>query len=357
MSKQSNLLVDLSRYADRQGENFTTEAFVHLLKHLVSQQPSVAGRLLTGMTGHWFNLETDDIHISTQDITEDGTPDIRIAAPGYLGYIEVKLGAILGAGQLSSYRNALRKAGMDQTSLTLLTRYPYPIPEGEEPDLAIRWFQIAQWLERELSSGELDSVSKYLIEQFLGYLEALNITIHQVRSGISKGLREYMEKNGEPLTNGTRYRSPQKLLDFPELLPLYQLMLIMGEALAGARDENGLPFKLKFDMGKHEGGWIGYNLNSMDYFVQISVSNPEKLVFQAYRRPFDPRLWDEKVGRYRHDCKPMRWENELDLAAPEIGFFKLEKLRQFELIQSFVQFSLKEAEKCFPTNLSNHEPA
>ena len=346
-----NLLVSLYKYAGRQGENFTTEAFVHLLEHMVVYQPTAAGRILSCLTGDQLVLSKFDpktVRFTTQDITENGTPDVRIDAPGYLGYIEVKLGAALGKNQLSNYRKRLKNSGIAQTSLTLLTRYPYEIPQGEEPDVAIRWFQVAQWLENELASGILDSVSRYLAQQFLGFLEALNITIHQVHSGISEGLRAFLANNGDFFTNGTRYRNPGKLLESPELLPLYQLMYLLGEAAVGVKDHDGKNFQVRFDSGQHNGGWIGYNLNKMDYFIQVSVSQPEKLIFNTYRRPFDPALWDGAVGRYRRDRSPNRWENVLDLAAPEPGFFDLEKTQQFDLIQKFVQDSIEAAEKCSP---------
>lgn len=357
-----NLLVDLYRLAYRQGENFTTEAFVHLLKHLVVHQPPAAERLLGLLTGDRFklsNFNVQKVQISTQEITEHGRPDIRISASSdYLGYIEVKLGASLGQSQLSSYHKDLQSSGVGRTSLTLLTRYPCEIPREEEPNVAIRWFQIAQLLEQEIRLGDLDPVTAYLVEQFLGFLEALNITIHQVHSGIAVGVQSYLSNHDAFAPARSRFRTPEKLLEFPELLPLYQLMVILGEVVAGLKDKQGKSFRIKFDTGKHGSGWIGYNLNNMDYFVELRFSQPETLVFQAYHQPFDVNRWDKKIGRYRGDKKTKSWENELDLNAPTINFFELGKAQQLEVLQKFVQFSLDEARKCYPTGFKDaHDPA
>ena len=51
-SSPTNLLIQLRRWANRQDENFTTDAFVHLLNHLVTFQPSAAMRVLTHLTGN-----------------------------------------------------------------------------------------------------------------------------------------------------------------------------------------------------------------------------------------------------------------------------------------------------------------
>jgi hypothetical protein len=120
----------------------------------------------------------------------------------------------LGTGQLSSYRKELAACGVPSTCLTLLTRYPYSIPEEEQPDTAIRWFQVAGWLQGELVMETLDPVSVFLIQQFLDYLEALNITFHKVRSGISAGLRTFTEQHGTSASFGKR----QEYIAVAELL-------------------------------------------------------------------------------------------------------------------------------------------
>ncbi|MGB6848664.1 MAG: hypothetical protein WBG05_10740, partial [Thermoanaerobaculia bacterium] len=72
MNADNNLLVELHRWAWRQDENFTTEAFAHLLRHLLSEQPE-AGldllELLIGSQGKISATEASSVSIRTQEST------------------------------------------------------------------------------------------------------------------------------------------------------------------------------------------------------------------------------------------------------------------------------------------------
>jgi len=287
-----------------------------------------------------------EVQITTQDVTQKGTPDISIEARDFLAYIEVKVDASLGHKQLSRYREALLKSGRSQTSLTLLNRYPHPLPESERPDTEIRWFHIAQQLHGEIQSGAMasDPLSAYLIHQFLGYLQELKITIPQAHSRLSEGLDQYIVNHGKALTD-TRIRDPQRLLKYAELRPVYDLMILLREALSITTDETGAKFRLYFDTGKHNGGWIGYNLNNMAYFVFLFISQPETLIFQTFNRVVDFSRWDQKVGYKRKLFGKWGWENKLDLLASEAKFFDLSQDAQLQWIRSFVQSSLEEVQK------------
>ena len=49
---ENNLLVQLHNWAHRQDENFTTDSFAHLLSHLVSAAPAVAGPKVKLLSKH-----------------------------------------------------------------------------------------------------------------------------------------------------------------------------------------------------------------------------------------------------------------------------------------------------------------
>ena len=59
------------------------------------------------------------------------------------------------------------------------------------------------------------TASGYLIDQFLDYLEELSITIRQVRSGISEGIRDFTDQHGSTIASLGRLRSPQRLAAYP----------------------------------------------------------------------------------------------------------------------------------------------
>lgn len=77
----NNLLFRLHRWAWRQDENFLTEAFAHLLTHLVEHEPEVGVRLANKVTGNLlaFDSKVDErVEVRTQVRGIDGKPDIEI---------------------------------------------------------------------------------------------------------------------------------------------------------------------------------------------------------------------------------------------------------------------------------------
>ena len=188
-----NLLTSLHNWAHRQDENFITEAFCHLCRHLLEHAPEAGGEMLHRLTGGFIQLSCDDAgqaSIITQVTTDQGRPDIVIQTPDHLVYVEVKCGSGLGHQQLERYRNALDSQAeyrKDQKYLVLLSRYVVMIVDnGEEPDYACRWFEIADWLEKLCVR---DEVSKYLVRQFLDFLSERNISVQKVGWNLVDGTK------------------------------------------------------------------------------------------------------------------------------------------------------------------------
>ena len=108
-----NLLLRLHRWASCQSENFTTEAFVHLLLHLIEFEPEIAVFILRKLTKQKLIVDTQTIKrvsINTQVTTEQGKPDIEIKTSDFLIYIEVKVDSCFGNKQISRYREELNKS-------------------------------------------------------------------------------------------------------------------------------------------------------------------------------------------------------------------------------------------------------
>ncbi len=128
MQTSDNLLVHLHRWAHLQDENFTTEAFCHLLRHLIENAQQAADRLLQRLTGIESCPEESiwiDAVVDTQFRTEFGIPDIRIESPAALVLVEVKVESELGDGQAEGYLHFLETAteGPGLRRLVVLTRY------------------------------------------------------------------------------------------------------------------------------------------------------------------------------------------------------------------------------------------
>src|SRR5882762_10226554 len=78
---EGNLFLSLHKWAHRQDENFTTDAFAHLLRRLISKEPSLAHAVLRKLTGDRFKLAEADCHqlkVILQRREDGNQPDIRI---------------------------------------------------------------------------------------------------------------------------------------------------------------------------------------------------------------------------------------------------------------------------------------
>ena len=56
VTQDNNLLVNLHKWASKQDENFTTEAFVFLLNYLLDHEPEIAVNVLRKMTDGFLSL-------------------------------------------------------------------------------------------------------------------------------------------------------------------------------------------------------------------------------------------------------------------------------------------------------------
>lgn len=182
------------RWARRQGENFTTDAFVYLLKELLDREPPIARGLLSWLCfgdanpNAFANLCAR--HIDTQCRDEEGTPDIWIRTSDTLVLIEVKKGRDLRRGQLRDYRQLLNRALQNQCArtgaLVLLTAYRATFEPDEKPDQERRWSDVERWFEKNPASG---TVPQFLVEQFIRFLRGQVMTIEKVEWQYVEGAR------------------------------------------------------------------------------------------------------------------------------------------------------------------------
>src|SRR5437667_5796607 len=99
---KNNLLLALVGFAQQQYENFITEVFAHLLRHLLMHDPKVAREVLKKLTGNRLRLDSHtcaDVKIDTQtEFPPHGRPDIVIRMPRQLVIVEVKVDAEVSPG-------------------------------------------------------------------------------------------------------------------------------------------------------------------------------------------------------------------------------------------------------------------
>jgi hypothetical protein len=308
-----NLFTRLHKWAARQDENFLTESLAVVLEHLLVLAPSVGVRLVSRLTGNFLDLPAEDagvIEIRTQVGAGQGRPDLEIGTPHRLVWVEVKAESELRAGQLEGYQVLLREQGKKETRLVLLTQYPEAFQaEQARPDLEVRWFEFADWLENELPAvEEAGEVSSFLARQFLDFLRERRMTLTQVGKYMPEGVRA-----------------------------LSNLLNMLFEA--------GVACKVAV---KKAAGWdyIGINLDGLKYWVGVNYSEPEKLWFVTRCR-IDPEaatrlgvgeLTEENwvPGRYR-------WWRGVELDSEPVHFFSRTKVNQMEWLESFVRECLSMA--------------
>jgi hypothetical protein len=272
MQSNQNLFVALHRWASGQDENFTTEAFAFLLRHLQTHEPSVAAKVLRRLTESLIDVEPDKIStvkIETQVKDNGAIPDIKIESLNSLVYVEVKVSATISRKQVE--------------------------------------------------------------EQFLGFLEEQKATLTPIRSELSKCIAEYQEKYGTDSLLQRRIRSLTPL-DNDDLRPLYDLLMMMDEVLASL---NITP-QPKLDSGQQGAGWIGYNLNGMEYFFYINYDAPDHVGFETFGRVVKEGDIPPRIGKFVTSSGRRKWVHTLDLASPQVGFFEKSKEDQIRILKEFV---------------------
>jgi hypothetical protein len=305
-SPANNLFLRLHKWALRQDENFLTESLAVVLEQLLVLAPAVGTHLVGRLTGGFIEVPPEDasaIDLRTQVEAGQGRPDLEIRIPKKLVWVEVKAESELRAGQLEGYRVLLGKCGVDQTRLVLLTRYPEVFQPGDaRPDLEIRWFEFAEWLESELPASEAaGEVAGFLTRQFLDFLGARSMTLAQVGKYMPEGVRA-----------------------------LSNLMNMLNEAAAACKVSV-----------KKKAGWdyIGLDLDGRKYRVAVAFSEPEKLWFGTPRR-IDP---DAAANLGWVPDRDGWWWVGVELDSESVHFFSRSKVSQMEWLEDFLRDCLAKA--------------
>ena len=186
-----NLYNNLHRSTSGWDEDFLTEGLVHLLKYLQEHEPEAAYSIMNQLAGNLPKIlgeRAGEISISTQFSTPYGVPDICIKHPSFLVLIEVKVDADFGADQLQNYRRFLYETELRHVMLNTLTRYGQS-QDNPHVDWAIRWNQLADTLER---SNLRKAVSKYLRDEFVGFLKVRGVAMDKVEWDLVPGVKSML---------------------------------------------------------------------------------------------------------------------------------------------------------------------
>ena len=310
MVKQS-IFSALAKYNSATDENYLTEAFVFLINSLLTRERAVGLEVLNHLCvqNNDFCFGMDEaISVSTQDVTEQGTPDIKISSPDKLIYIEVKHDSPLGYQQLERYKKALVSSTATFKQVVLLTRFAIDFAEqAERPYKHIRWREVHDLLENTKDKIK-DKVSGYLSAQFVSFLEAKGMSIQQVGSEYIKGI------------------------------PALNNMMSMIEK---AIEESGMHFYKSYPRAA---GWgfKGFWMEDKQFWCGIYYHNPLVVTFQLVdKRKFNKEL----IGTTDYKLKEGNVRLWFRLPLEEINFFSLDKDKQLEEITKFVKTAYAEAQQ------------
>ncbi len=303
---QANIFSALAKYNSATDENYLTEAFVFLLKSLLQREHSRGVEFLNTLcvNNSEFCFSADArISVSTQDVTEQGTPDIKISTPDKLIYIEVKHDSPLGYRQVERYKKVLESSPKAIKYVVLLTRFAVDFEtEEEKPYKHVRWFEVYNWLDNIKSE---DQIVVYLIESFKSFLEVKRMSMQKVGW-------EYI--NGVPAFNN--------LID------------MLGEAIKG----------VSLRVHQRSAGWNrkGFYVGSTEFLCSVSYNNPLVVAFiMLDKTKFDKKLVESPTYEVRAGSQSIWFRLPLE----ELLFFSLDKDKQLEEITKFVRVSYQEAQQ------------
>jgi hypothetical protein len=305
-----NLFARLHKWAARQDENFLTESLAVVLEHLLILASEIGVRMVSRLTGGFIELTPENasvIEIHTQVETGSGRPDLEIGTPQRLVWIEVKVESELRTGQLEGYRVLLRERGAEQTRLILLTRYPENFQNEEtRPDLEIRWFELADWLEIELPAVEtVHEVAAFLARQFLDFLRGRNMNLMQVGKFMPEGFRDLAS-----------------LLD----------MLFEAAAACKVTAKKAVYWEPTWS--------LGINLEGKKYWFGVRSDEPGTLWFGTYQCRIDPEKGSRLDGEVVEDKTvpgSYRWWRGMELNSESVHFFARSKVGQMRWLEGFLR--------------------
>jgi hypothetical protein len=313
--QDNNLLLALHTYAAHQDENFTTEAFVHLLRHLQYHEPQIACGIFEFLTGGRIGFERNDcskLLVTTQWSCIEGTPDIRMTSSEHFVIIEVKVESEPGETQLDRYRERLRQQPEKHKCFTLLSRYPVDQTEAQKVDAHIRWHGIARLLIEEYP-GASEPVSRILLQQFLEFLKERGMAMERVGWELGRGV--------------------QALLNLTSLL---------DEAISSSK---GLAKRER--LGGTGTNGFQFVVNGRKCWSGVYYSSPQVLVFEAYDLPKEAtQSAVAGSGRFEKQSKDaFKWIGKLDLESEEVHFFALSSENQQKRLEEFVAINVSQVNK------------
>ena len=342
--ESDNLFWKLHHWAHGQDENFCTEGLAYLLRYLVKSDPNTAVGLLEEFTAGGLSLGERAVQSSKIDTqvshSPNGTPDMEWTGDDFLVLFEVKVSASLGEDQINDYLSILEASGARHQYLVILTLSKPP--HIDDPRACrTTWHRLADRIERRLTTSGPSPVSQFLLREFHDFLKLRKLALARVSSCLSGAIRAWEEASGSRLIFDTPI-SLTFLAGEHGLEPVNDLVMAMKASIT--RSKIDLP--ISFGSGMGNGGWFGWNLDTMAYYFYANYEEPERLTFQLYQYA-DPEKFDGKQGLLLAESEKKmevwRWSFDFHLLHDCHDFFSVPSEEQVRILSEFVQSSYEYA--------------
>jgi hypothetical protein len=302
-----NVFTCLYRY--RKPENFLTSALIGVINSLLTEESISNSRQLTiaflnNIVGPLMKFSpSDKITIYQNRSVSIGNkiiyPDITISSHTNLAFIEVKDWATTGSSQLEDYCKALNLQKNKNKQLILLCRWTTATPkEKKYIQKETFWYEIHDELHKIRKSIKFQQpATDYLLNSFLDFMEAENMTIKKIGETFNKGTSD-----------------------------LYNLIKMLFEASKEAGIKKG-------------GNWyisetdFGLSFNNQQYFLVIQWTNLHEIVFVVDRskdrnKNSEKFKWKQLTDRTDDWCSTSRQLSK--------DFFDIDKQAQINQIIEIV---------------------
>lgn len=304
---QNNLYLGLYRYAPQQNENFTTEALVHLLRHLNLAEPNLASALLHSVTRNRLMLtpeECSNLRVTTQKAFMEGRPDILLFDSKHFVIIEAKVESEPGWNQLERYKKILANQSEPHKLLIFLTRYPADAADEKKVDHCLQWHQLVRIVEKVCAKSE-NPVTIYLVDQFVEFFRERGIAMDKVSWELGRGM--------------------QSLLSLMDMLD----EAVIATDLKSKPRTAGVEFNGRYLYVGEIICWVG-----------VYYSSPHLIRFEAHDIT-KTQAENPTVGRPEKSSKgKFKWIDELDLESEAVHFFALAPESQQSRVHDFVSQSV-----------------
>lgn len=338
------------RLAHRQQENFTTEAFVHVLRVMIQRAPEASVRFLDWLTAsRIFSTRNarGPLTLRSQAYTEEfGIPDVRIEAEDMDVIIEVKLDAGLTYAQADAYARQLDAGGAERTALVALLGSA-AVTHLPARTVVRTWGEVGEQLQLEAEDSG-DEVTAYVVDELVELLNHLCLMPRQVRSPLSQALEAHEEWAKQDLSRPSvlrdRIGSIARLNEMEHCGPLKNLLLQMEHVL----QQHTTVENFQLDSGpRGPEAWIGFNIDRMQYFFFVRLNEPEVVVLDRYKHAVDPSGFDESLGRLLqpNSAGITGWRGTLDLGHPDVGYFGAGQAEQVGILTEFFRESFAYAQQ------------